>query len=89
MSIEQYREQSNEYITTIESYGGTLGYDRGQIKVEVRNFMANQDNLTDQEWNNAEMIKNSILASFLAGTNKHLYNELRIHLYLLMLYRQH
>ena len=36
ISLEKYREDLDAYVATIEIYGGTIGYEKGQIEAECR-----------------------------------------------------
>ena len=36
VSLERYREDFDAYVATIESYSGSIGYEEGQIKAEIK-----------------------------------------------------
>ena len=38
VSVEKYREDFDENVATIESYGGIIGYKEGQIQAELKNI---------------------------------------------------
>ena len=54
VSIEKYKEDFEAYVATVESYGGSIGYEEGQIQEELKSSAVDENNMMDQEVKGAQ-----------------------------------
>ena len=54
VSIEKYKDYFETYVATIESYGGSIGYEEGQIQEELKSSAVDENNMMDQEVKGAQ-----------------------------------
>ena len=82
VSLEEYRGDFDAYVATIESYGGTIGYEEGQIEAEIKKSAEDPNNLTDDEVKDARLVVGNgmLVANFVGGANNELYQDLKMKL---------
>ena len=80
LSIEKYKEYFEAYVATIESYGGSIGYEEGQIQEELKRNAVDEINPIDKELKDAKLVvKNGMLVSmFTTGANNDLFGDLKL-----------
>ena len=81
-SNEKYRVDFDAYVATIESYGGTIVYEEGQVEEELKASAKDPENSTEKEIKDAKlMVKNGMLACmFISGVKKERYGDLKTEL---------
>ena len=77
-SNEKHREDFNFCTATIESYGGTIGYEEEQIEEELKNLSKDPENSTEQETKDAKLVvkKVMVVCMFISRENKKRYGDL-------------
>ena len=81
-SIEKYKKDFKAYVAAIESYGGSLEYEEGQIHEELKRNAVDESNPMDQELKDAKLVvKNGMFVSmFISGANNDLFGDLKTEL---------